>query len=44
MALTINSEKTKYIMVTRVGDDHINLHMGNITFEQVQKFKTSVLH
>ncbi|VVC27148.1 Endonuclease/exonuclease/phosphatase,Reverse transcriptase domain [Cinara cedri] len=39
IGLTINSGKTKYMMVKRGGGDHNNLHVGNNTFEEVQEFK-----
>jgi len=39
IGLTINSGKTKYMMVKRRGGNHNNLHVGNNTFEQVQEFK-----
>lgn len=39
MGSTINSGKTKYMMIKPGGDDHINLHLGKNTFEQVQEFE-----
>jgi hypothetical protein len=39
IGLTINSGKTKYMIVKRGVGDHNNLHLENNTFEQVQEFK-----
>ncbi|KAE9540045.1 hypothetical protein AGLY_005297 [Aphis glycines] len=39
IGLTINSGKTKYMMLKRGGGDHNNLQVGNNIFEQVQEFK-----
>ncbi|KAF0770859.1 ribosome biogenesis protein TSR3 isoform X1 [Aphis craccivora] len=39
IGLTINSGKTKYMMVKRGGGDHNNLQVGNNIFDQVQEFK-----
>jgi len=39
IGITINSGKTKYMVVKRGGGDHNNLHVGCNTFEQVQEFK-----
>lgn len=39
MGLSINKEKTKFMVLSRRREDHPNLQVDNLTFQSVESFK-----